>query len=344
MNITELEAKNSPTNKEIKSNQNTPRNSNALKHAQYLIEKNLIDVEDFADILEKIKDKKNEKEWNNTYVNILASLCEKGQCYRYMHEKSTDYYSKLSSQFTYFSMIFSFLLSAFTLITTDLEIINLNIITLVSGVGHILIASITGIHKKMNLSEYSESHSKAAKDFDTFCRKIDFQLKLPVEDRNIVPKYVFMCLDKYESIVSSSPKIPVKIIRSFRLWASYNLTIDQPSIVKMFTPLNNNIDKDIIYYEKCDKEKCKKHGLKYMPEFVDNPEINKLMKKQLSFTKNRKNIKRKKSPKIKKLFIDYINLRSETNSNDTDTSNSNDTDTSNSNDTDISNSNDSDNK
>ena len=235
------------------------------------------------------------KEWNDSYINILASLCEKGQCYRYMREKSTDYYSKLSRQFTYFSMIFSFLLSGFTLITTDLEIIDLNIITLVSGVGHILIASITGIHKKMNLPEFSESHRKAAKDFDTFCRNIEFQLKLPVEDRNIVPKYVFSSIDKYESIVSSSPKIPYRIIRSFRHWASYNLKIDQPSIVKTFTPFNDikTNKNNNIYYENCDKKKLKK-GMKYMPEFYDNPEMTKLMKKQLSFKK----IKRVKKEKI----------------------------------------------
>ena len=149
----------------------TPRN-NPLQHAQKLLDKNLIGVEDYAEILEKIKDKKNEKEWNCTYINILASVCEKGQCYRYMHEKSSDYYGKLSSQFTYLSMFFSFLLSAFTLITKDIEAMDINIITMISGVGHILIASITGIHKKMNLPENSEAHRKASKDFDTFCRKI----------------------------------------------------------------------------------------------------------------------------------------------------------------------------
>ena len=244
----------------------TPRN-NALKHAQYLIDKNLIDVEDFAEILEKIKDKKNEKEWNDNYIRILGSICEKGQCYRYMHEKSSDYYGKLSRQFTYFSMFFSFLLSAFTLITTDIELIDNDIIIMISGVGHILIASITGIHKKMNLPENAEAHRKAGKDFDSFCRKIEFQLNLPIDDRNTVPKYVFTTIERYESIVSSSPKIPVKIIRSFRHWASYNLTIDQPSVVKTFTHIkSNNLIKstnndDSIYYENCDKKKLKKKVL-----------------------------------------------------------------------------------
>ena len=41
----------------------TPRN-NPLQHAQKLLDKNLIGVEEYAEILEKIKDKKNEKEWN----------------------------------------------------------------------------------------------------------------------------------------------------------------------------------------------------------------------------------------------------------------------------------------
>ena len=294
MNITTIDfdskkdiSKNISRNNDTPRSNDTPRNRNALKHAQYLIEKNLIGVDDFADILEKIKDKKNEKEWNESYIGILSSICEKGQCYRYMHEKSSDYYSKLSNQFTYFSMIFSFLLSAFTLITTDLNIINSNIIILVSGIGHILIASLTGMQKKMNLPEYSESHSKAVTEFDTFCRNIEFQLKLPIEDRNIVPKYVFLTIDKYESIVSSSPKIPNKIIISFRHWASYNLTIDQPSIVKTFTPINNKLNENNIYYEKCDKKNYKKQGLKYMPEFINDPDICKLMKTNLSIKKKK---------------------------------------------------------
>ena len=269
----------------------TPRN-NALQHAQKLLDKNLIGVEEYAEILEKIKDKKNEKEWNCTYINILASVCEKGQCYRYMHEKSSDYYGKLSSQFTYLSMFFSFLLSAFTLITKDIEAMDINIITMISGVGHILIASITGIHKKMNLPENSEAHRKASKDFDTFCRKIEFQLKLPIDDRNSVPKYIFTTIDRYESIVSSSPKIPVRILRSFRHWASYNLKIDQPTIVKTFISLTRSTDCSStkttnMYYEDQDKKKYKKEGLKYMPEFLDNPDVTKLMKKNLSLKKKR---------------------------------------------------------
>ena len=159
------------------SKKGTPR-VNALQHAQYLIEQNLIEIDDFADILERINDKKNEKEWNEKYVNILGSICEKGQCYRYMHEKSSEYYGALSSKFTYFSMIFSFLLSAFTLSANNIEIIDENLINTISGVGHILIAGITGIHKKMNLPENSEAHRKASKDFDVFSRKIQFQLIL----------------------------------------------------------------------------------------------------------------------------------------------------------------------
>ena len=283
----------------------TPR-VNALQHAQYLIEQNLIEIDDFAEILERINDKKNEKEWNENYVNILGSICEKGQCYRYMHEKSSEYYGALSSKFTYFSMIFSFLLSAFTLTANNIEIIDENLINTISGVGHILIAGITGIHKKMNLPENSEAHRKASKDFDVFSRKIQFQLNLPIDDRNIVPKYVFTTIERYESIVSSSPHIPVKIIRSFRHWASYNLTIDQPSIVKMFTKINYNPNEEIkekcIYYKDEEKERFRKESIKYMPEFIDNPEVSKLMRKKLSFKKNKKHKKNKKnnSPKIKK--------------------------------------------
>ena len=37
---------------------------------------------------------------------------------------------------------------------------------------------------------------KTCKDFDSFCRHIDYQLKLPIEDRKSVPKYVFSTIVK----------------------------------------------------------------------------------------------------------------------------------------------------
>ena len=63
--------------KSTSSKRSTPTPKNAFDHAEYLYKKNLIDQEHFGDILLKIKENGNQKEWCNDYVQILSSLCEK---------------------------------------------------------------------------------------------------------------------------------------------------------------------------------------------------------------------------------------------------------------------------
>jgi len=242
---------------------------NIMKHMLNLYEHGLITPEDLSSILERLKDKRNEKLWTKEYTNIIACICEKAQCYRYMHEKSSYFYKNLSKKFIYSNMALSFMLSSFTIIFSELDIIDSNIVSLVSGIGHLMVASLTGIHKKMKLAEKSEIHSKSCVDFDSFCRELEYQLRLPVEDRQIVPKYILSSIDKYENIVYSAPKIPLKILSAFRYFASSNLDIDQPSIVKTFINVHD-LSKDDIYYE----DENHNPPSKYMCEFFDIKQLN----------------------------------------------------------------------
>ena len=121
----------------------------------------------------------------------------------------------------------------------------------------------------MKLPEKSESHTKICSTFDSFCRELEYQLRLPIDDRQIVPKYVLSSIDKYENIVHSSPKIPSKILHSFRYWASSNLEIDQPSIVRTFTNVHD-INVRETYYE----EPKSINLSKYMKEFLDIKHLN----------------------------------------------------------------------
>ena len=93
----------------------------STNHIINLMNNDLLETKDAVKILEKLNDKKNEKSWNDNYISILASTCEKAQCYRYMHEKSSEYFNKLSLRFTYASMLLSLALSTFTLVTNEFE-------------------------------------------------------------------------------------------------------------------------------------------------------------------------------------------------------------------------------
>jgi len=244
-------------------------NPKIIKHMLNLYENNLITSDDLASILERLKDKTNEKNWNKEYTDIISCTCERSQCYRYMHEKSSEYYKNISKRLTYYNMALSFLLSSYTIICSEINFFKPEIVALVSGIGHLIVASLTGIQKQMKLPEKSESHTKICSTFDSFCRELEYQLRLPIDDRQIVPKYVLSSIDKYENIVHSSPKIPSKILHSFRYWASSNLEIDQPSIVRTFTNVHD-INVRETYYE----EPKSINLSKYMKEFLDIKHLN----------------------------------------------------------------------
>ena len=115
----------------------------STNHIINLMNNDLLETKDAIKILEKLNDKKNEKCWNDNYISILASTCEKAQCYRYMHEKSSEYFNKLSLRFTYSSMFLSLALSTFTLVTNEFE--SFKYTTMISGIGHLFVGSLTGI-------------------------------------------------------------------------------------------------------------------------------------------------------------------------------------------------------
>jgi len=260
-----------------------------MSNIEELYREGILGQEEFLGIITKIKDKGNVKEWCDEYVCILSSICERAQCYRYLHEKSNSHYKTLSYRITYASMFFSGLMSGFSIISTKMEyIIPVNLAALISGLGHLVIAGVTGFQKRMNLPESAEMHEKASQDFDIFCRNIEFQLTLPIDDRQSVPKLVFETIDKYENLVISNPPIPHRILNYFR-HNSERFNINKPSIVNAFSIMPKNLNDNIMcksnnprnIWTPCQQtrelKKYKTKGRKMMPEL--SPTIKKLNKR-----------------------------------------------------------------
>ena len=107
-----------------------------------------------------------------------------------------------------------------------------------------------------------------------------------MDDRQIVPNMSYHQLTNMKTLYIVT-KIPTKILTSFRYWASTNLDIDQPSIVKTFTNIYN-INHDIYY------EENKSPRSKYMNEFIDLKQLN---AKQSKY----KHKKTNRTPKMKRV-------------------------------------------
>ena len=269
-----------------------------LGNIEDLYKNDIISQEEFMGIMQKIKDKGNIKDWCSEYVCILSSICEKSQCYRFMHENSNTYYKNLSYRITYTSMFFSGLMSAFSIVSTKIgDIIPPNTAALISGLGHLVVAGVTGFQKKMNLPESAEMHEKASQNFDILCRSIEFQLTLPIDDRIPVPKLVFDSINKYENLVISNPPIPHSILNYFR-HSIDNLSINKPSIVNNFTMMPKSLDDNIIcdsehhvkhIWTPCDKElrRINSKGRKIMPEL--SPTIRKINTYKINKLKQQNN-------------------------------------------------------
>jgi hypothetical protein len=122
------------------------------------------------------------------------------------------------------------------------------------------------------------------------------------------------------------PKIPSKILQSFRHWASFNLDIDQPSIVKTFTNVHDINFRENYYEEKKIPDICK-----YMKEFIDVKHLNSEFNDH-TYSNKYKHKKTNRTPKMirksnriiqPKCNLVRTNSNSTNDSNDIDTINTN---------------------
>ena len=182
--------------------------------------------------------------WSADLEHLVADWADKGQCYRWMHDKT----SRKQAAYNQCMMIPVIVLSTLT------GTANFGLDSLFSDPGHKKIASLsiggfgilTGVISTlanfMRYAQGSEAHSVAAISWAKFSRHTSIELALHPNDRIEAFAFLKMFRIELDRLIEQSPPIPEDIIRSFKQEFRNNSEVKRPEITGYMehTPVFDN--------------------------------------------------------------------------------------------------------
>lgn len=153
--------------------------------------------------------------WNDKNEKLVISIGENAASYKWMHERSSNYYKNLSSVLNILLIILAIFLSAETIIPPSY--IQDNMTIFISK--QILTYIITILTILQNLFKYDqlvEKHINASLQFNELYHDIQKQMCMYRRDRINATIYLSENLKRYDSLVINNPDIIQSITQKFK--------------------------------------------------------------------------------------------------------------------------------
>ena len=171
--------------------------------------------ESTADESEK-KEPEIKVEWSPENEKILVEWCDIAKCYKWLHTRSHQNYSKKHAWFTIPAIIMSTISGTASFAQGSLPVSMQPYAPMVIGSVNIFIGILTTIQQYLKISEYNESHRVSAIAWDKFARNIRIELaKHPDERSSDAGHFLKTNRDEFDRLMETSPSIPIPIVDEF---------------------------------------------------------------------------------------------------------------------------------
>ena len=181
-----------------------------------------------------------EQEWKSEHETILVEWADKAMCYRWLHAKSHQAYSKINAWFTIPVIVMSTLTGTANFgmdrIPEDVRgyaQMGIGAVNLFAGI-------LTTIAQFLKVSELNEAHRVSSIAWDKFYRNIKVELAKSRDERMHVGHMLKMCKEEFDRLMETSPSINENIISLF------NKTFPSKEPMKQLDP------NDVCFKEKAD--------------------------------------------------------------------------------------------
>jgi len=167
---------------------------------------------------EKDPDEKKEPkvEWSPENEKILVEWCDIAKCYKWLHTRAHQDYSKKHAWFTIPAIIMSTISGTASFAQGSLPVSMQTYAPMVIGSVNIFIGILTTIQQYLKISEYNESHRVSAIAWDKFARNIRIELaKHPDERSSEAGHFLKTNRDEFDRLMETSPSIPLPIVDEF---------------------------------------------------------------------------------------------------------------------------------
>lgn len=155
-------------------------------------------------------------EWTKGHEKILIDWADKATCYRWLHARSHQYFSKINTYFTIPVIIMSTLTGTANFAQDRVPESYRGYYSMGVGFVNILAGIITTIQQFLKISELSEGHRVSAIHWDKFYRKIKVELSKPTSERQNITDFLKNCTEEFDRLMETSPIIQKNTIALFK--------------------------------------------------------------------------------------------------------------------------------
>lgn len=178
------------------------------------------------DHLETITEKSSIKdiEWKTEHEIILVEWADKAMCYRWLHARSHQAYSKTNAWFTIPVIIMSTLTGTANFAQDRFSTEIRPYMQMAIGAVNIFAGILTTIAQFLKVGELNEAHRVSSISWDKFYRNIKVELAKSRDERTNVGHMLKMCKEEFDRLMETSPTINEKIIAQFNYTFPTNST------------------------------------------------------------------------------------------------------------------------
>ena len=213
-------------------------------------------------------------EWSPGHEKILIDWADKAMCYRWLHARSHQRFSKINTYFTIPVIVMSTLTGTANFAQDRVPEYYRGYYSMGVGFVNILAGIITTIQQFLKISELNEGHRVSAIAWDKFYRKIKVELSKPVQERQNITDFLKNCTEEFDRLMETSPIIQKNIIQLFQSTFSGKKMTDQQkeSFLKLKKPeICDSLESvQLSLYKQDVGEKLKTNYKKILTDVVTN--------------------------------------------------------------------------
>ena len=153
--------------------------------------------------------------WKAEEERILASWCDRAQCYEWMHYKAHMKYKSKNAWFTIPVIIISTVTGTANFAQDRFSDEYKPWVVMGVGGANIIAGIITTVYQFLKVSELNEAHRVAALSWGKFCRNLRSELSKHPLDRVNHEHFVSLAKEEYDRLIEICPIVPTHIIQEF---------------------------------------------------------------------------------------------------------------------------------
>lgn len=181
--------------------------------------------------------------WNDKNEQLIISIGENAASYKWMHERSSNYYKNLSSIINILLIILAIFLSAETIIPQSYQENNM-VIFITKQILTYIITILTILQNFFKYDQLVEKHINASLQFNELYHDIQKQMCMYRRDRINATIYVSENLKRYDSLVINNPDIVQSITQKFKkIFKNSNIALpdiaDKIQKIEIITEITN---------------------------------------------------------------------------------------------------------